>query len=177
MSTNGGPMVAKSLRTIMLVGATALVTVLVQSAVAGVTSKPTEIRGRHIPLVKVVRAAQGSATTSNDWVDLPGATTQFTIPPGERWIALIRFSGDGDCIGAPGWCTLRVLVGGAEAEPATGPDFHWESANDSRQARSVDRSAGPLDPGTYTVQVQWAVGDQSHNQLFSWVLTVEAAGS
>ncbi len=165
----------RSWRTISVVVATVLATVLVQDAVAGVISKPSQIGGQHRPVLKVVRDARGAQTSSNHWVDLPGATTTLTVPAGERWIVLARFSGDGDCITAPGWCTVRVLVGGVEAAPATGTDFHWESANDNRQARSMDRSSGPLDPGTYTVQVQWAVNDLSSFSLNSWVLVVESA--
>ncbi len=178
-------MVARWWRTLSLVLATVLITLGVQAAMAGVSSGQTQISGRGTAAVKVVRDIRTFHTASSTWVDLPGASTTVTVPPAQQWIVLARFGASSGCAGGyvPSWCTVRILVGGVEADPAVGTSFVWESSlppccEIGERSLSIDRSIGPLAPGSYPVQVQVAVTTAGGTPTFSlddWVLTVEAA--
>jgi hypothetical protein len=138
--------------------------------------------------LRIVRDTNPFNTQSLDWVDLPNASTQITVHEGERWLVAARFSATSICTGywdfRTDWCTRRILVGGIEAAPAVGTDFKWQQEADGppvASSLSIDRSSGPLDPGTYPVTVQIAVVSGSGRlltlSLDDWVLTVEAARS
>ena len=77
-------MVARWWRTLSLVLATVLITLGVQAAMAGVSPGQTQISGRGTAAVKVVRDIRTFHTTSDTWVDLPGASTMVIVPPAQQ---------------------------------------------------------------------------------------------
>ncbi|MBI1886596.1 MAG: hypothetical protein HYS09_09845 [Chloroflexi bacterium] len=139
--------------------------------------------GGAITAVKVVRETDAQTTSSATFVDLPGASTTITVPSGEKALILARFSAESDCYGgaANDWCSVRILIGGSEAAPASGTDFAFDSNEDGGAAsqgnwesHSMDRSRGALGEGTYTVKVQWMTVDTGVTfRLDDWSLTVE----
>jgi len=169
------------------VASTLLVTLVVQSAIAAPASTRN---GGSIRRVSVVREAVEQTTTSTSFVNVPGASTTITVPSGQRALILARFSAESNCSGGlvGNWCPARILIGGTEAAPASGADFAFDSVDSSEvaactpgecgwESHSMDRSRGPLDPGTYNVRVQWMVensfGGTSTFRLDDWSLTVE----
>jgi hypothetical protein len=138
--------------------------------VPAIGSPATSKGGKSITAVKVVRETAAQTTGSATFVDVPGASTTITVPAGQRALILARFSGESNCSSGDvgGWCSLRIRIGGASGAPASESDFAFDSVDSSEAAgcdadlcgwesHSMDRSRGPLGPGTYTVKVQWSV--------------------
>ncbi|MDQ3767298.1 MAG: hypothetical protein M3346_08140 [Actinomycetota bacterium] len=155
-----------------------LVTISVALAFAEVNTKS----GRRIDRVKIRRSDEQSSTSSTNFENVPGAKVNITVPRGEA-VLLARFTAESICfseIATPGQCHARITVNGDEAAPASGTEFVFDS-NDSgtetefsAEGRSMDRSRGPLGPGTYMVRVQGAVSDSDLEFLLDdWSLTVE----
>lgn len=151
---------------------------------AGVTGTaiglPTSGQGGTITGVKVVRGTDLQETSSQAFVDLPGASTSITVPPGQRALILARFTAESSCLSgkAVGWCSVRILIGGVAAEPSAGLDFKFDStprfADDAfAYAHSMERSRA-LGAGTHAVKVQWATRN-ARFQLDDWHLAVERA--
>jgi hypothetical protein len=165
---------------VSLVLGAVLATLAVQAATAGTT---TTVAGRSVTAVKVVRDKTDSTTGSTSFEDLPGASTTITVPAKTRALILARFSAESVCVGpqsAQTICSVRILIGGQEADPASGSDFAFDSANwgadgpYSWESHSMDRSRGPLGPGTYTVKVQYLVTVVGAAfRLDDWSLTAE----
>ena len=161
-------------------------TVALGSAVAALRLQAaTTLSGRAVTAVKVVSDAAESSTLSSTFMDIPGATVTIKVPAATQALLLVRFSGESRCdISFPATCAVRVLVNGVEAQPSRGIASAFDSAPGTgpptqvvlRQSHSIDRSAGPLDPGSYTVDVQYAIsfeGGGSSFRLQDWSLTVE----
>jgi hypothetical protein len=156
-------------------------TLLVQSAVAGTSST---ISGKSVTAVRVVRDTSASGTGSTTFRDIPGATTTITVPANARALILVSFSAETECI-APGEsrtiCSVRILVGGQEADPASGADFAFDIAEPvgeggafAWESHSMDRSRGPLGPGTYTVRAQYMVTTPNASfRVDDWSFTVQ----
>jgi hypothetical protein len=144
--------------------------------------------GKGVTAVNVVTS--GSVAQTSDptkWVEVPGAVTSITVPDTQQAFMLARFSAESACYGrVKGWCSVRILVGGAEANPITGTNFAFDSNDEatetasSWEAHSMDRSAGPLTSGNYTVSVQYRTVltcnpcfEKPVFRLDDWTLTVE----
>jgi hypothetical protein len=127
--------------------------------------------------VKTVVSGTAISTTATSYTDIPGVTTTVTVPAGTQGRILARLSGESLCIGTDGgWCTIRILVNATEAAPAAGGDFAFDSPATTTdwESHSMDRSLGPLDPGTYTVKAQWArLAPVTQFVLDDWSFTVE----
>lgn len=152
------------------------------------THEPSESRGEASTQVggtttktNVVTEAGASITNSRVFANVPGANTTVFVAPDERALILARFSAESACSGGSGsnWCSIRILIGGVEANPIVGQDFAFDSTNNgadgpfSWESHSVDRSR-TVGPGAYTVQVQWSVtGPNVSFRLDDWSLTVE----
>jgi hypothetical protein len=139
--------------------------------------------GGVVTKVNVVTETNAQSTNSTTFVNLPGGNTGVSVPIGESALILARFSAESACSGGTGaqWCSVRILIGGVEANPVVGLDFAFDSTNNgsetpfSWESHSVDRSR-IVGPGTYTVQVQWAVTSSATAfRLDDWSLTVERA--
>ena len=132
-------------------------------------------------------------TNSTNFVDVPGASVPITV--GNRSIIISRFSSDSFCAAAytigntvtPGFCSVIILASTGpgnsfvEMNPQTS-GFEEFQGNQGRGAHAIERSAGPVPPGTYTVKVQFrifvsppsALPTNTFN-LTAWHLTAEAA--
>jgi hypothetical protein len=172
----------------LAVGAVLIAAFLV--AVVPAIGSPTGKSGSAITKVKVLRETVAQTTSSTSYVDLPGSTTTISVPSGHHALILARFSAESNCTdgSAPDFCTVRIRIGGASAAPASEIDFAFDSVDDPSnctnallgtncgwESHSMDRSRGPLGPGTYTVKVQWAVTDAAAVfRLDDWSLTIES---
>ncbi|SRR6266540_3191667 len=162
-----------------LVLATALVTVLVNDALG--EPARTSNSGGAVAAVKVVRETTGQGNTNpTAWTAVPGATTSITIPAGAKAIILARFTAESHCQGGSSidWCSVRVLIDGTEANPASGNDFAFQTPGTGFAALALDRSSGKLSAGpsgkTVSVTVQQKVTSAStYAWLDDWHLTVE----
>ena len=138
------------------VGAIFAASVAIASHEAGHTAKAAF----GIEEVKVVRHSfphpdypGGQWVTSTDtWIDVPGASIRITVPEGERALIIARFSPSVICAGT-GICESRIVIGGVEAEPAKPVYFNPGSTN-HWGVMYTERSLGPILPGTYTVRGQ-----------------------
>lgn len=137
--------------------------------------------GQQPTSVSIVRGADSTAATTSSWVDLPGASTTVTVPAGHKAMLLARFSGESACVGAGvETCSVRVLIGGAEAAPAADIADVFDSndsgqeADASWQADSIERWRSPLGAGSYTVKVQYRTNDADGTfYLDDWTLVAE----
>jgi hypothetical protein len=130
---------------------------------------------------KVVAVRDQFQTSSTTFVDLPGASATVTVPSGQSSLVIASFTAETEyaLTGGTGYCTVRILVGGIEGNPAAGNDFWFDAfgstgTTDRSEGHAMTRSRGPLGPGTYPVQVQVAVtaGNTSFI-LDDWHLTVQ----
>jgi hypothetical protein len=167
----------RSATTRMTVLVAALALALGSLAVAALKS------GTTITSVKVITSTiTTQETQSRTYVDLPGAATSITVPSGQKALIVARFTGASQCGSLnpdDDGCFVRVLIGGQEADPVNAGHFDTaeccsgSSNGDSWESHAIDRSRGPLGPGTYPVRVQWLAGAENDFMLWGWHLTVE----
>ena len=144
-------------------------------------SAPTTVAGKGVTQVKVVKDAGPVSTTSSNWLTV--ASTTVTVPSSTQALVLARFSAISTCTtttGSNGLCFARIQVGGVNATPSGFNIFDDDNDDpvvDTFEANSMDRSRGPLGPGTYTVAVQISTSTAASNTTFMAVrdysLTVE----
>lgn len=156
----------------------ALVSLLGTAAVA---LAATTSGGKAITRVLVVRETTATTSNSTSFVAVPGATTTVFVPSGESALILARFSAESACSGGTGYCSVRILINGAEMDPVAGLDFAFDSTDGGREtaasweSHSMDRSR-VVGPGTYTIVVQRATTSSATTlRLDDWSLTVERA--
>jgi hypothetical protein len=129
------------------------------------------------------------------YVNLPGAgpangAIAVVIPPGS--LINVRFTAESQCAGGgadAGWCGVRILINGVEAQPAPA-DFAFDSTNNgadgaaSWEGHAMERHLCIRNPGpanlNVPVQVQWRVfagldGIVPQFRLDDWSLTIESA--
>lgn len=188
------------------IGALSLITlviVLAHSAVAGEASiaareasmatgtgsaaAPATSTAGAIKAVAFVRDTVPHTTSSQSYVDLPGATYLATVPAATKGLLLARFSAESACYDGNGRCSVRILIGGVEGVPKTGKDFAFDSSDQqtesvsSSESHAMERARGNLNPGMYEVQVQWAAVQcrtcisPPTFRIDDWTLTVERA--
>jgi hypothetical protein len=135
-------------------------------------------------LLSNVTSPTNTESTSSSYVNVAGMTTKITVPTGKKALLVSRFSAETACEGTNGAeCSIRILVDGHEAAPATDKLFAFSTVDPAApatfmlQSNSMDR-ASEVGSGQHTVQVQEAVTDDSGNTIF-WLgersLTVESA--
>jgi hypothetical protein len=112
--------------------------------------------------------------TSNAYVNV-GSTTIFALA-GQFIDA--RYTAETLCFGGTsGWCSVRILVDGVEAEPVVGTDFAFSArgSTSSWESNSVERVRTVTTSGTHTVTVQAAsIGAGVSDRLDDWTLTAMA---
>jgi hypothetical protein len=133
-----------------------------------------------------VLTAPGPATTTGiSPVNVPGATTTVSVPPGRSMKLLARFSADSSCFSPPpavsGSCRVQILVDGNFASP--GANLIWDSTRGGavsmdhqgdRQRESIEAFVGSVAPGTHTVTVQFRTGSEFVTSVLrDWTLVVE----
>jgi hypothetical protein len=128
----------------------------------------------------------GTTGAATGWIALPGASvTLNNSPAGRGALFLVRFSGESVCSDAPagsshaGFCNLRIMVNGKEAEPADGGQFAFDTnsegaATDGAESHAIDRSlVVAATSSTVAVQVQYQAWPNTSFRLDDWQLTVE----
>jgi hypothetical protein len=119
------------------------------------------------------------ATTSPNFVNLPGATTTVSVPAGTQMRLLARFSAESQCVGNSGWCAARIVVDGVEAAPIGGLGVAFDGANtgsspDQYETHAIERFVSSVGAGNHVVGVQMAVvGAATSFNLDDWALTAE----
>jgi hypothetical protein len=149
-------------------------------AVGVALATTTKSGGGTITAAKVTRGDSAVTTTSTTFVNLPTASATMSVPTGHQALLLMRFSGESECDGGTGgnWCSVRILVDGVAALPASGIDFAFDAdagsgSDDLWEGHSMDRSI-VVGSGNHTVTVQWAVTNSTTTfRLDDWSLTVE----
>ncbi len=160
----------------------AVVGATVEAVAAHRASDTTRVVGGAADHIVMVRSLAAFKTNGGTWKTLPGATTHITVAPGHSAIVLARFTGGFFCAaddGSPtGICSVRILIGSAEGQPATGTDLAVAGVIAGQApgalTAAVDRSRGPLSAGTYPVVVRIRTSSPLIGLEFdSWHLTVE----
>lgn len=132
---------------------------------------------------KVVTGTTVVTTSSTTFVDVPGAVTSLAIPAGRKGLIHASFSAESACYGPDTQnCSVRILIGGVEASPASGSDFAFDTNRGgdnpgnqfTGEAHSMERYLADLAAGLYEVKVQYlSVSGMNTTQLDDWILTVE----
>jgi hypothetical protein len=131
---------------------------------------------------KAVSGTTVVTTSSTTFVDVPGAVTSLAIPAGRKGLIRATFSAESACYGPDNQnCSVRILIGGVEASPASGDDFSFDTnrAIDpgnqfTGEAHSMERYLADLAAGLYEVKVQYlSVSGMNTAQLDDWALIVE----
>ena len=147
------------------VGAAMSLAFLFVGVIAGVAvwaaGSRTTASGKALERVTVVRSSQILNTSSTSYTTIPGATARVTVPSGERALLIARFTTQEDCSvgdGSPsGHCMGRIMSNAKEMAPASGGSF-IDSVQSGKPAgvrsAALDRSLGPVGPGTYMIKVQ-----------------------
>jgi len=143
------------------------------------------VEGNAVVKVQAVRVSSSTFIhQSTGWVDVPGTST--TIHLDHKALILARFSGESSCNDNPvgssnaGFCQVRIMIGGMEAQPAVGTNFDWDenlagTGAAPHHAASMDRSRGVL-AGDVPVVVQYRTSNaRTSIGLDDYSLTIEAA--
>jgi hypothetical protein len=158
-----------------------MVGAVVGVTVAGAAGSRTAAAGGSIDRVSVVRSTETFNTSTKTFQTIPGASTQITVPAGEHALLIARFTTQQDCTvgdGSPtGNCMAKLLANTSEMKPASGGqiiDSVSSGAAAGVKAGVLDRSFGPVGPGTYTIKVQVRVtSSKMILEVTDWHLTVE----
>jgi len=158
-----------------VITAVLVLSVLVGQALASTKATPHNANKGAKRLVTVTETV-AATTSSTSYVNLGSAP--ITVPGAKTAILEIRFAGESQCTGsALTWCTVRVLVDGAPADPNSGTDFAFDSAEAAQgswESHSHDWTSAELTGGNHTVVVQWAATNAATEfRMDDWQLTVE----
>ena len=142
----------------------------------------TRVSGGSNAKVAIARGSAQATTTNDTWGNLPGASVNIKVPSGQKAILLATFSGESICSGGAvaDECDIRIMFGSKEGKPGPAApnsgaafDSNFTGA-DYREMHAIQRSLGPLGPGTYTVKVQWETCCGTTFTLDDWHLTVQS---
>src|SRR4051794_13715508 len=129
--------------------------------------------GTSITRVSILTQNAAALYTGTAWTTV-GSVGVFA-GPGQFIDA--RFTAETACYGAnSGWCSVRILVDGLEAEPTVGTDFAFDDAGIASgwESHSVERVRTVTTSGTHTVTVQATEIGGLTNRLDDWTLTAMA---
>lgn len=129
----------------------------------------------------IVGSAASSLTSSTSWVDLPGSTSIVASPEGSSVLVAALFTAESDCVGAGGWCEVRMVVDppgatGFIALPPASEDAAFDSSHggDAWESHAIQGYLSDYGAGTYTVKVQYRVASGAAGfALDDWVLRVD----
>ena len=142
---------------------------LLLAAETVVLATSTTKTGKAVTAVKIVSDPYTSepyaSTTSHTWVAMPGMSTTITVPANTKALLLITFSAETRCAEqvdeTNAQCWVRAMVNSNAASPgevvfdnayeAWDIDSPWLGL----ETNSMQFVAGPLNPGTYTVAMQF----------------------
>lgn len=129
--------------------------------------------------VRIKTETTSFSTDSETWVDLPGAQFNMAVPGGLQKTFIAQFSAESNCTGSA-YCSVRILMDGAEMDPAVGIDFAFDSAadaDDHYEGHSMTRVGGPVGPGQHSFNVQVRVVSATDFWLDDWTFMVMKAAS
>ncbi|EHN09378.1 hypothetical protein PAI11_37980 [Patulibacter medicamentivorans] len=122
-----------------------------------------------VPNVSLSDLSAATTTSSTTPTTIAGLTQNITIPGGAPRKIVANVTGESACYGGTGYCSLRILVDGAELTPNVGSDFAFNSTDNNTETSSsweslgLQRYSDTLAPGAHTVTVQhYAVGTATH---------------
>ena len=113
----------------------------------------------------VATSADPFSFSSETHADVPGMSTNITVPAGRTATLIANFSAESTCVGSGADnCSVRVLIDNAEMAPAVGLNFAFDSAADGNvdaayESNAIVRSMTGVGAGSHTVKVQAAVND------------------
>jgi hypothetical protein len=178
----GGEM-GPRLRFLVVVATIAAVVVATTVAIAQV-SGVTKAKGGSISKVRIKRGENATSTSSTNYVNIPGAKVKVKVPHGHQALFLMRFSAESACSDSattPDYCSVRILVDGQQAKPATGFDFAFDSTDNgtesfaSWESHSMDRSL-VVGGGRHKVKAQYGTTSSTTSfRVDDWSLTVESS--
>jgi hypothetical protein len=137
--------------------ATVAVTLLVQVAIAKISSPATTVVANGgLQQTKVVRSNDAFNDNTSAWVDVSDMTVNVNAPT--KSLILVTFTAESDCYDATdsgSWCSLRAKIGSKVGEPNEGTSFAWQGGTsaDPYEALSMTRSR-IVSAGTYNVKLQ-----------------------
>lgn len=148
---------------------------LLGAGVVGVSSAATTgHNGTSITRVGVLTQDTAAVFTSTTFTTVESYS--IFAAAGQNIIA--RYTAESACAGpSSGWCTIRILIDGLEAEPAVGIDYAYDGAgaSNSWEAHSVERVRAVTATGTHTAVVQVAVvNGATSDRLDDSTLVLEA---
>jgi hypothetical protein len=126
-------------------GLVLLVTGLVLGLASPAFAPPQAIQVRHVHNggsingVVVVTETASFSTNSVGFVNVPGAVGSVTIPAGQSALVKAQYDAESACFEAdtdPNWCSIRIVIGGVEGNPASGNDFAFDSTNRGRESNA-----------------------------------------
>jgi S-layer homology domain len=138
-------------------------------------------------IIATPETAGPDIVSSDDWVQLPGASVEFSVPVDMTGTLLATFSAESACYGAAGFCRARVMVDdpatGAPGPVELGPEaggFAFDSTDNgtetswSWESHSMQR-VGELGDGseTWVAWVEVSTFQDVDFRLDDWVLSVE----
>ncbi len=160
-------------------------TVAYRAGAAGGGPLVSTIAGKSVTAVKLVRhnAPPPIGTSSTSYVRVRGASTSIVVPAGTHAIVTATFNADAECDGSgtAGFCDLRITLNGDKGLPTgeLGLDEAFMSTESNgtpalERYGTMERSWGPLGPGTYTVRALHKVTDSSvYFGIYAYTLQVE----
>ncbi len=139
------------------VSSLALATALVSSISIAVSAPTTG--GNDVVQVKTTHGGDDAwFASAGTWTAVPGAALSMTVPSGQQALFVVRFSGyatcwnDEDLLVVP--CEIKVRMQGPSGTSTMNPSKGLLDKNDSDpNAFAIDRSYGPVGPGSYTFTV------------------------
>ncbi len=145
---------------------------------AGVAIAATTLKsGSSVSHTTVRTQNAASSFTGTSFVTL-GSSSVFA---GAGSFILATFSAESACSGGSGWCSVRILIDGTEAEPVAGTDFAFDSTDANREtgasweSHSMQRTRTVSATGTHSVVVQVAqVGAGITARYDDWTLSALA---
>jgi hypothetical protein len=122
-------------------------------------------------------------TTAASWQNVDGAKVTVKVPSGQEALVTARFSAASTCVGSSGkggpWCSVRIMIGGAQGHPQSAEFFEFDSSNAgtegnfSWEAHAMERFR-TLGPGEHVVQVQAIpMNGATSFTLEDWALVVQ----
>ena len=138
----------------------------------------TVFRGLGINKTAIVTNDSAGSKANTTYSIMPGNEVYIDIT--RRSVLLVTFSGESQCYhhdaNTGGWCILEIWVNGEAKASPTNTDFAFgDGDSGDYAAHSFQRAIGPLNPGSYHVEVWWL---NSHagitNSMNYTTLTVQA---
>ena len=121
---------------------------------AGLEAQSSFVAHKGAKRLKVLTDVGFVTITSTSFTNV--ATTTITVPSG--WTSgriVARFSGESNCNGSAGYCSVRILVDGFEMPNASGFDYAFDDTQGSTwESSSLERTSNELAPGIHTITVQ-----------------------